>query len=139
MPVVYDRMYFYDSPQLCTVQGARLDDILRGMKFEIVFIDIEGSEYLALRGMQDILSYATVLFVEFVPHHLRNVSNVTVEQFLAPINPHFSRMFVPSQNCAIPKGDWCRMLQAMYDRNESDDGIFFSKPSSAQTFLPTEG
>jgi FkbM family methyltransferase len=139
MPVVHDPMYFYDSPQLITVQSARLDDTLRGMKFEIVLMDIEGSEYFALRGMQDILSYATALFVEFVPHHLRNVSNVTVGQFLAPIQPHFSRMFVPSQGCTVPRSDWCPVLQVMYDRNESDDGVFFSKQSSEQSAPGTSG
>jgi FkbM family methyltransferase len=130
LPVVRDQAYFFDAPELTSVPGARLDDMLQGMSFEVVLMDIEGSEYFALCGMQNILSRAKVLFVEFVPHHLRNVSNVTVEQFLEPIRPHFSSLLVPSRKCAVPSDQWCQVLQTMYDRNESEDGIIFGKSCS---------
>jgi FkbM family methyltransferase len=127
MPVVRDPMYFLDSPEVTTVRGDCLDKVLSGERFETIFMDIEGSEYFALRGMQELLSQAEWLFVEFVPHHLRNVSNVTVEEFLRPIRPHFSSVFVPSKKFT-GSIDHCRdILQAMYVRDESEDGIIFSK------------
>ncbi|MGH7427267.1 MAG: hypothetical protein ACREJ4_02740, partial [Candidatus Methylomirabilaceae bacterium] len=60
-------------------------------------MDIEGSEYFALQGMQKILAHARVLVVEFLPHHLKNVSGVTVEQFLSVIPPHFRTLTIPSK------------------------------------------
>jgi FkbM family methyltransferase len=127
MPLVRDRMYFLDSPEVIKVRAECLDKVLKGERFEAVFMDIEGSEYFALRGMQEILSHAEWLFVEFVPHHLRNVSSVTVEQFVAPIRPHFSSIFVPSKKFTGPTDNCCDILQAMHERDESEDGVIFSK------------
>jgi FkbM family methyltransferase len=127
MPVVRDQMYFLDAPEVTTVRAECLDNVLTGERFDAVLMDIEGSEYFALRGMQEILSHAEWLFVEFVPHHLRNVSNVTVEEFLRPIRPHFSSVFVPSKKFAGSIDLCCDILQAMHDRDESEDGVIFSK------------
>jgi FkbM family methyltransferase len=135
MPVVRDRIYFLDSPEVTKVRGERLDNVLRGMRFEIVFMDIEGSEYFALRGMQDILSHTKSLFVEFVPHHLRNVSCVTVEQFVSPIRPHFSSIFVPSKKFTGSTDNCCDILQRMYERDESDEGVIFSKSESSPEYF----
>lgn len=130
MPVVRDRIYFLDSPAVIKVRGECLDNVLKGQRFEVVFMDIEGSEYFALRGMQGILSHAEWLFVEFVPHHLRNVSSVTVEQFICPIRPHFTRIFVPSRKFMGSTENCSDILQSMYERDESDEGVIFSKSGS---------
>jgi FkbM family methyltransferase len=127
MPVVRDPMYFLDAPDVTKVRAECLDKVLKGVKFEAVLMDIEGSEYFALCGMQEILSHAKWLFVEFVPHHLRNVSNVTVEEFLRPIRPHFSSAFVPNKKFTGSINQCRDLLQTMYDRNESEDGVVFSK------------
>lgn len=127
LPAVRDAMYFLDSPEVIKVRAECLDKLLKGDRFEAVFMDIEGSEYFALRGMQEILSHAQWLFVEFVPHHLKNVSCVTVEQFVAPIRPHFSAIFVPSKKFTGGTDNCCDILQAMYEREESEDGLIFSK------------
>jgi FkbM family methyltransferase len=130
MPVVRDPMYFLDLPKITKVRAECLDKVLEGESFDAVLMDIEGSEYFALRGMQEILSHAKWLFVEFVPHHLRNVSNVTVGEFLHPIRPHFSSIFVPGKKFT-GSIDHCRdTMQAMYDRDESEDGVIFSKAES---------
>ena len=130
MPVVRDPMYFLDSPQVTTVRADCLDTVLKGKRFETVFVDTEGSEYFALRGMQEILSHAKWLFVEFVPHHLGNVSGVTVEEFLRPISPHFASFFVPSRTFAGSIENCREILQTMYKREESEDGVVFSKSES---------
>ena len=58
------------------------------------------------------------------------MSGVTVEQFVSPIRPHFSSLFVPSKKFT-GSIDHCReILQAMYDRDESEDGVIFSKAGS---------
>ena len=49
MPKVHKYMYFSDSPDVITVKGSRLDDVLAGRSFDVIFMDIEGSEYFRLR------------------------------------------------------------------------------------------
>ena len=127
MPLTREYMYFYDSPEIATVGADRLDDVLNGKRFNAVFMDIEGSEYFALRGMQKILDAARVLFMEFVPHHLKNVSGASVDQLLELIKPHFSTLFVPSKNSTVSKDQFGDVLQEMYDRQQSDDSIVFTK------------
>jgi hypothetical protein len=51
--------------------------------------------------LQDILSKTKLLSVEFIPHYLKNVSGVTVEQFLSVITPHFSKMTIPSKKKVV--------------------------------------
>lgn len=130
MPVVRHTMYFLDSPMVTRVRAACLDKVLKGKSFDAVLMDIEGSEYFALCGMQEILSHTKWLFVEFVPHHLRNVSHVTVEEFLRPITQHFISVFVPSKKFTSSIDHCCETLQSMYERNESEEGVIFSKSGS---------
>ena len=139
MPVVRDPIYFLDSPEVTKVRAECLDNILKGKRFEVIFMDIEGSEYFALRGMGEILSHAEWLFVEFVPHPLRNVSNVTVEEFVRPIKPHFTSFFVPSRKFTGSIDRCCDTLQAMYERDQSEDGVIFSKSGSfPENFLAVQ-
>jgi|SRR5271157_976102 len=127
MPLTRDYRYFYDSPDIVTVGADRLDDLLDGERFNVVFMDIEGSEYFALGGMQKILASAKVLFMEFVPHHLKNVSGVSVHQLLELISPHFSTLFVPSKDITVSNDQFSGVLQGMFDHEQSDDGIVFTK------------
>ena len=127
IPVKRDYAYFYDSPEITSVPAEPLDEVLAGEKFDAILMDIEGSEYFALRGMQTLLASAQVLFMEFVPHHLRNVSGVSVADLMASITPHFSQLFIPSKNLRVPKAEFVTALQRMHDNEESDDGLEFSK------------
>ena len=65
--------------------------------------------------------------MEFLPHHLKNVSGVTVEQFVSVIAPKFSRMTIPSKGLSVERSEFVRCLQEMYDRDEGDEGIIFEK------------
>ncbi|MFZ1131625.1 MAG: FkbM family methyltransferase [Terriglobales bacterium] len=127
MPQVRDYAYFYDSPEVTSVASHPLDEVLGDAAIDVILMDIEGSEYSALGGMQRILSRASVLFMEFIPHHLRNVAGVSVDQLLALIRPHFSTLFVPSQNLCVGRDQFGDVLQTMFGREESDDGIVFRK------------
>jgi len=127
MPKVPDYRYLHDSPDVVSVEAHPLDEVLENSQIDIILMDIEGSEYFALGGMQHILSHASVLFMEFIPHHLRNVSGVSVDQLLGLIRPHFSTLFVPSLEITVSKDRFGDVLQAMYDREQSDEGIVFKK------------
>ena len=127
MPKVHKYMYFSDSPEVITVKASRLDDVLAGRSFDVIFMDIEGSEYFALGGMPRLLAAAHVLCMEFVPHHLKNVSGVSVAQLLALIAPYFSKLFIPTKNLNLSKDQFQSVLQQMYDEDEGDDGIVFTR------------
>jgi FkbM family methyltransferase len=127
VPKIHEFMYYYDNPKTISVKAVSLDNHLDNLVFDIVFMDIEGSEYFALRGMQKILSQCKLLSVEFLPHHLKNVAGVTVEQFLSVIQPHFLTMTIPSKGIKVSSADFLTHLNKMYDLGEGDDGILFEK------------
>lgn len=105
-------MYYYDQPDTVPVRMKELDGIF-DKDFDLIFMDIEGSEHYALMGMQSVLSRAKALVVEFIPHHLVNVSGVTVDESLLNIYPH--------------KDVFSNLLKKMFDEDKSDDGIVFEK------------
>jgi FkbM family methyltransferase len=127
VPLIKKAMYYYDKPETIAVKAVRLDDYLEHNGFDLVVMDIEGSEYFALQGMQRILKGSRVLAVEFLPHHLKNVSGATVQQLLGLVEPHFSTLTIPSKGVRVERAAFQRTLQTMYDKDESDDGIIFEK------------
>jgi hypothetical protein len=127
VPVHKEQMYYYDNPAEIHVQAYSLDEYMPDRKFDIVVMDIEGSEYFALKGMQTVLSNTSVLAIEFLPHHLRNVSDVSVEAFLSLITPHFSSLRIPSKNKTVSSSDFLNTLSTMFEANQEEDMIFFSK------------
>lgn len=128
-PIVKEPMYYFDNPQTVTVEAAPIDELLPGESFDVVVMDIEGSEYFALQGMQRILSNATVLQVEFLPHHLRNVAAVSVEDFLSQIAPHFVTLCIPSRRIAVERTEFVTALSGMFDRDQGEEAIYFLKHS----------
>jgi FkbM family methyltransferase len=127
VPKIKELMYYFDTPEKISIKAFNLDNYFEDKNFDIVIMDIEGSEYYALQGMQEILSQCKLLVVEFLPHHLRNVSGVTVEQFLSLIQPHFSKLSIPSKSLTLDSCDFMSHLTEMYNLEEGDEGIFFSK------------
>jgi FkbM family methyltransferase len=127
MPQTKKNIYYYDQPTQIKVAGVVLDDFLADQAFDLIVMDIEGSEYFALQGMQRILSQAQALQVEFLPHHLADVSGVSVAALLQTIAPHFSQLEIPSQNKHIPQTEFLATLTKMYQQGQGDDGLIFSK------------
>jgi len=127
VPIRKQRMYYYDHPTEIKVIAHSMDDYFSGQTFDVVVMDIEGSEYFALKGMQRILSNASILAIEFLPHHLKNVSDVSVEAFLSLISPHFSSLRIPSKNKTVSSSDFLNTLSSMFEANQEEDMIFFSK------------
>jgi hypothetical protein len=77
--------------------------------------------------MEKILSNCTTLIVEFLPHHLKNVADVSVEEFFSVIPKNFTQLTIPSKNETHPIDVGGVMLKQMYNNKEGDDGIIFSK------------
>ena len=127
LPKNNEYMYRYDNPEVIEVQAHSLDEHLDENNFDLVLIDIEGSEYFAMQGMEKILSNCNTLIVEFLPHHLKNVADVTVEQFLSLIPKQFTKLTIPSKNETHPIDIGGVVLQQMYNNKEGDDGLIFTK------------
>jgi FkbM family methyltransferase len=127
LPKNNEYMYRYDNPEVIEVQAHSLDDYLDENNFDLVLIDIEGSEYFAMQGMTKILANCHTLIVEFLPHHLKNVADVTVEQFLSLIPKEFTKLTIPSKNETHPTDIGGVVLQQMYNNKEGDDGLIFTK------------
>jgi FkbM family methyltransferase len=125
-PLVADDRYTYDDPTEVTVSAARLDDVLDG-GFGLILMDIEGSEHFALQGMPRLLDSCHTLVVEFVPHHLRNVADVSVSQFLEPMQDRFTQMTVPMTGDTVAMADAVEVLERMYEADRYDDGLIFRR------------
>lgn len=127
MPLHRQDLYLHDQPTIVDVAAYRLDEKFPDQEFALVLMDIEGSEYFALKGMQKILSSARFLMVEYLVDYLKDVSGVTPEEFVEQIAPHFNDLYIFSANKHVPKKDFAKVLRQMYDHNQSDGGILFVK------------
>lgn len=125
VPVTNHYMYTYDNPEVIDVEAYALDTYLSKEDFDLVFIDIEGSEYFAMQGMADILGQTKSLIVEFLPHHITNVAGVKLADFLENIPEHLTKLTIPSKNKTYPIDIGIVTLEQMFESGQGDDGIIF--------------
>jgi len=125
-PLHDDIMYYYDNPEEINIEANALDQLLANEQYDLIIMDLEGSEYFALKGMTSILEKSKMLIIEFVPHHLKNVSGITVEIFLGLLD-QFKYLTIPSLEIKLPVVDCLETLKHMYDNEYSDDGLIFEK------------
>ncbi len=78
----------YDSIQ---VGSRRLDDAFRDCRFDLIVMDVEGSETAALAGMPVLLERANFLMLEVMPAHIRHLAGVSAEEFFRPVARVFNR------------------------------------------------
>ena len=125
VPVNNHYMYTYDNPEVIDVEAHSLDNYLSNTSFDLVLIDIEGSEYFAMRGMKEILTNTKTLIVEFLPHHITNVAGIRLTDFLDNIPQHLNQLTIPSKNTTYPIDVGAVILRQMFDNGDGDDGIIF--------------
>jgi FkbM family methyltransferase len=136
-PIKEQFNYTYDNPKTINVPARVLDDLVaeNGMDLPFLMImDIEGAEYAALKGGGTCLSNSQYLYIEFMPHHLENVANISVDQFVEAITDHFSCMMVVEEYLrkevvTYTGADIHHKLAEYYNRNISAD-LLFSKDLS---------
>ena len=119
-------LYDFDNPEIVELESHKLDDYLPEHDYDLVLLDIEGSEYFAMKGMKDILSNCKTLVVEFLPHHLKNVADIDVETFLSVLPGHFTKFNLPNNQQEHNISEVKTVLQKMYDANIGEDGIIFT-------------
>ncbi|PST83901.1 hypothetical protein C7T94_03910 [Pedobacter yulinensis] len=125
-PLVSSELYSYDDPSEFQVEAMQLDSQFPDAHFDLIFMDIEGSEYFALLGMPELLKNAKMLVMEFIPHHFTNVAGKDVRE-LTHILSDFNSLFIPSKNKLVTRDDIIPLLKLMYDQNISEDIIVFKK------------
>ena len=125
VPINNHYMYTYDNPKIIDVSAYSLDTYLTNNYFDLVLIDIEGSEYFAMQGMTNILSKTKTLIVEFLPHHIINVAGVRLTDFLENVPKHLTKLTIPSKNYTYSISEGFVVLQQMFDSGQGDDGIIF--------------
>lgn len=84
-----------DTPTL-QVPVRRMDDVLSDAKINtskigLFWIDVEGFELNALRGMQNSLRDASALFIEYTPQWLKETER---DEFLGILTANFKRLLV---------------------------------------------
>lgn len=127
MPVHKDPEWLGGKHDVIYVAGRQLDVVLADYTFDLVFMDCEGSEVAAFNGMQRILADAQSLIVEFMGKHIARVAGVTVADFLAPLRPHFQRLYIPTTGKWVAPAQFESVLSEMADAGKDDAGLIFMK------------
>jgi len=125
-PKINHFFYDYDDPEVIELDSHQLDTYLSEHHFDLVLLDIEGSEYFAMMGMKKILSNCKTLVVEFLPHHLKNVADIDVDTFISALPNHFTKFQLPDHHQEHNISEVKTVLQNMYDSNIGEDGIIFT-------------
>ncbi len=111
--------YVYDEPEKITVPMKRLDDVFSDACFDLIVMDIEGAEPLALRGMSNVLKRSRGLLVEVYESHLRDVAKVSNDEFLALVAPFFDQAVIlpekprkgePASSAPYPSSAFSEMM-----------------------------
>lgn len=126
-PAFINSAYLDLETKFISVPCVQLDSFLSSHDYDFIFMDIEGSETHAMRGMTCILQNAKTLVAEFIPHHLRNVADVSIKDFLHPL-ADFRTMIVPSLKRCFYDSEVEQVLSLMLKKNVSDPGLIFHKP-----------
>jgi len=128
LPIKLKENYFYDSPQTLEIESIQLDELFPKDAFDIILMDIEGSEYFAIKGMPNLLSRCKIFVFEFFPDHLKNVSGVSSEQLYECLkNGGFTKAFLPKRNKTCSFNELRTELISLEKNNEHEDGIFLFK------------
>jgi FkbM family methyltransferase len=128
LPKISGDGYYYDRPRVVKVPACTIDEVVGSRQLDLLFMDIEGSEYYALKGAQRTLALTKTLIVEFVPHHLSHVAGVSAADFWAQLAPHFNRLDVPRNHTVFEGRDRILIeLERMAGALENHDNLVFSK------------
>jgi FkbM family methyltransferase len=95
MPKTDKYIYNYDNPDTIEVNMVSIDEHKSNNNLPDangIIMDIEGAEFYALQGMTDTLKSSRFLYIEYVPHHLENVSNTTNQAFFSLILPYYDKV-----------------------------------------------
>lgn len=128
-PQHFDVDFRYDQPELIQVATTTLDTLFSGNCFDFILMDIEGSEFAAIRGGRDLLSRCRAFVVEFVPRHVERVAGVSINDFAATLlSLDFDYVEFPSFGIkGDPREILLSTLLLIRDRGGFEDGVIFTR------------
>ena len=96
-------------------------------EFDVIIMDIEGSEYYGFQGMQNALKTCKYLQLEYVPHHLKNISNVTNEEYLSVFADYFESVRIVGEPAkGYSRKEFLPFLDGLRNSDKCAD-LLFSK------------
>ncbi len=113
--------FIYDSPQVILVPMKVLDEELADQNFDMIIMDIEGSEYFAMQGMNNLLEKCQILQLEICPRHIREVARVSNDEFIKPLIKHFN--FASIGQKIYPKQQFMDLINSI----EINEDVIFKK------------
>lgn len=123
--------FFYDNPTKIKVKGARVDDLLSEGAFDLIVMDIEGSEYKALKGMPRILKETARLIMEVHPLSVEKAAGLTPAQFFTSLPEAFIRatpLNVEGFERSYERGKFLEMYRLIQrDHPKSGVDVLFEK------------
>ena len=134
-PVHDNIKYNFDNPEEVEIPMISLDQHIIENKLpapDCVLMDIEGAEYLALQGMQETLKNIRFLYMEYVPHHLKDVSGISNKDLMKLIVPFFDKTISTNKKIEIDiSGSTDKLIEFLDDLNSSNtsDDLIFIKTS----------
>ena len=131
-PKVDKYMYNYDNPDTIEIDMVNVDTHLKSNNLPMangIIMDIEGAEFYALQGMKDTLKNSRFLYIEYVPHHLQNVSDTSNEVFFNLILPYYKTVtFMNDKNVEIDletnKDMFYNKVDTLMAKGKSDNLLF---------------
>ncbi len=122
-PAYLEKHYTYDSPTVVTVPAYRLEEKFSD-PFDVILMDIEGSEFFAIQGGKNLISNCRVFIFEFIPDHIRNVAGINLSKFLETLPlEHFQRAILPRNAKNIPIIELRAELERLYRVDGYEDGV----------------
>lgn len=81
-------------------------------RFDFVLMDIEGSEYLALQGMTEILQHCNYLQFEYLPTALKG-SGLSDRDYVSALGERFSEIRVQGTDIVVQRTDFLRFFERL--------------------------
>lgn len=133
-PVKDHYYYNFDNPEITKVPMKKLDTHIpeQGQpKPDVIVMDIEGAEYFALKGMQQLLNGSKALYIEFIPHHLNNVAAVSSTDFFDLILPYYAKVKLMKEPQTVydltnKPQDFLAKISSMMQHEKDDNLLFYN-------------
>ena len=123
-----DKFYLqYDEPDIIQVDMDILDNYqLDTKQIDLMIIDIEGGEYNAFKGMKDSFPKIKNMLLEYVPKHIKLISQVNSETFFSAVVPYFTSFKIVGNKEIYTIEKLQPVLKSYWDMDKGCD-ILFSK------------